>query len=692
MNNLNLNLDENLSSYEDNFNNKKQSATDTMSLIFLALYLLVPFAYSTKYQDYHGLQWFLLSIVNGITSLFLLFNKDNIINNYFSNFLKNKLYLTYIIFTIISGISILNAFNIVESLVQYSRLLNIVIAFTLLGCLFINRRHLFKQVAFIVTLITFVETLFVFQDFYTDKIRTDLSSLILENIKWTTGNKNIFTATLVAKLPFIVYSFINSKKNALKLLSLATVFLSSHIIYLSITRTAFVGLVLVFITLFLGSFIVRKINNKNTTVPVLITIIIAGVACLLAQLKIDRLSTPIVNTEINSSIQNVEKPKAQVLSKLGDSEGDVRFKYWEGAAEIIKENPVLGVGYGNFKLHTPKYSVFLTGDNVFSKHPHNDFVFVAGESGILAVIIYLLVFALGAFITLKNLFIKNSSENKLINLVLLTSLGTCFLDAMFNFPKERPVTQIILIIILVSIIVFNTKIIETEEKTTNKTKALKLLSIITLLISSVIIYTNNVILDSMLAQGIVDTDTYTNVGEGKKFAYNYETVSKLFPSYPNISETYEPNELKLAKYLRSEGKPEEAIKLIQSSKINHPYYFNSDFTIATIYYHDLKNNDSAYVYSLKAMPFKPKSFACFNLLAFLMAEKGEGDKIIEQYKTFLKYNDENEENYVFFCQALYTAKYPNEKLNPYVKEALKKYPNNQEIVKLSAYLDLALLK
>ena len=677
--------------YLNDHTEKKQTATDTISLVFLSLYLLIPFISNQKYQDFYGLHWFLISILNGIVGLYLLFHKDHIVEQNLPHFLKSKIYLIYIAFTIISGISIIGALNLTESFVQYSRLINIVISFTLLGLLFVNRKHLFTQIAIVITAITFLEGFFVVQDFYKGAKTKELSPLILETLKWTTGNKNIFTITMVLKIPFLIYLFVK-KSGFWKYFALVTLFIATHVVYLSVTRTAFAGMILVFATYFIGSFFVKKINGKSSIIQVGITILVFVASCFLGQNKIDDISSKSQNIDVNTP-QTEQKSKAQVLAKLEDSEGDVRFKYWKGASEIIKENPILGVGYGNFKLYTPTYSKYLLGDGTFSKHPHNDFIFVAGESGLLACILYISLFLVAIFILLKSIFTSKDANKKLISLTLLTSIGICMLDALFNFPKERPVTQILLILLFILVIICNLKDKENNETTDSNTfKSSKIVAITTLILSSIIIYTNNVILDSMIIQGLADTDYYTNLPAGKPLQNKHDDIKKLMPTYPNISELYEPVDAKLAKFLRAEKRYDEAIATLKATERFHPNFSERNFTIAMIFYHDLKMNDSAYVYITKALKDKPRSYEALKLAGYLTANKTDYKKILEIYKNYYSLNDENEENYAFYCQLLYTAKCPNDVLYDKVKIGLKKYPSNQEIMKLAVYLDLTMLK
>src|SRR5690606_11479871 len=136
---------------------------------------------SFKYQDFAGLHWLLLSLLNSLVAGYLIFTNDNDTINNISSFFKNKTYLIYTGFVAVSGVSIAVALNKTEALVQYARLINIFITFVLLGILFINKKHLFPQIAIIITLVTFLEGYFVIQEFYKNDKNLDLSQLILKN-------------------------------------------------------------------------------------------------------------------------------------------------------------------------------------------------------------------------------------------------------------------------------------------------------------------------------------------------------------------------------------------------------------------------------------------------------------------------------------------------------------------------------
>src|SRR5690606_37427154 len=128
----------------------------------------------------------------------------------------------------------------------------------------------------------------------------------------------------------------------------------------------------------------------------------------------------------------------------------------------------------------------------------------------------------------------------------------------------------------------------------NKTKRFNFTKVIgacILLLSGCIAYGNSMILKSMRVQSLADVDYFVHLPSKKPLQHSFIEMSERLPSYPNISESYEPIHGKLAKYLRLEKQPEKAIEYWKMTEDYHPYYAERNFEIANIYYHDLKNYD-----------------------------------------------------------------------------------------------------
>ena len=99
----------------------------------------------------------------------------------------------------------------------------------------------------------------------------------------------------------------------------------------------------------------------------------------------------------------VASPKSGVLRRLmgtamrPESTSHVRPLQWMAAVDMVKERPVLGRGMGGFLTDHPTYRLPAAGlyrwasDKHFAIHPHNEWLQVAVELGIVGLALYLLV-------------------------------------------------------------------------------------------------------------------------------------------------------------------------------------------------------------------------------------------------------------------------------------------------------------
>ncbi len=90
-----------------------------------------------------------------------------------------------------------------------------------------------------------------------------------------------------------------------------------------------------------------------------------------------------------------------------DSSSSTRIEIWKGAAEIIKDHPLTGVGYGVFPYVLPQYV-----PQVGEMDAHNTFLIIATEMGIPTLLVFLWIIlvvfrhSLWLYTRSKDLFIK----------------------------------------------------------------------------------------------------------------------------------------------------------------------------------------------------------------------------------------------------------------------------------------------
>lgn len=175
------------------------------------------------------------------------------------------------------------------------------------------------------------------------------------------GDNNLFALSLVMTIPFAFYFFM-VEKSLIKKGILALLFPSMILaIILTFSRGGFLGLSAVlgliwikskykFISLFIGSSL----------------LIIVGLFFLPEGYK-DRIYT--------------------ILEYRQDSSARGRIDAWKAGWEMIKDRPVTGVGLGNFSSLSHKYNP-QAPEGI---EPHNSFIQIASESGLIALLFFLLL-------------------------------------------------------------------------------------------------------------------------------------------------------------------------------------------------------------------------------------------------------------------------------------------------------------
>ena len=114
---------------------------------------------------------------------------------------------------------------------------------------------------------------------------------------------------------------------------------------------------------------------------------------------------------------------------------------WKGSKRMILDNSLGGVGIGNWKIYFPKYGSDIWRARqgmVQFQRPHNDFIWVLSELGILGLLTYVSIFISAFYCGLKILLqmpVKPQERNLII--WVLVSLLAYIVVSLFSFPRER---------------------------------------------------------------------------------------------------------------------------------------------------------------------------------------------------------------------------------------------------------------
>jgi len=135
------------------------------------------------------------------------------------------------------------------------------------------------------------------------------------------------------------------------------------------------------------------------------------------------------------------------IAGTGYGSGGERVVLWQKTLSLFKEHPIHGAGTGSWKTEVLKYGYkgLETENNLtFHQRPHNDFLWVLSENGLIGFLLYISIWLLAA-LALFRAYRKNSDITFLIGLCVLISFAVI---SCFGFPYERMEHKAVLVPVL----------------------------------------------------------------------------------------------------------------------------------------------------------------------------------------------------------------------------------------------------
>ncbi|MCH8904026.1 MAG: hypothetical protein IIA45_08950 [Bacteroidetes bacterium] len=408
-----------------------KSKPNIFSISYLCFFLVLPFIYSKDIIDPVLIPrqvWLTVFVFFLVIIICYQIYKEQLKADF--TFLRLSLPLLLILFAVAIIISFAQSNVIAESIYILSKALMCILFFIITTYLIIQNKLALEQIIKSIFAFIIVILLFVIYQFFIFK-----GSITL--IESTIANKNLLSSLLFLTFPFIFYSLVMPKK--WKILSTFLV-LSILTLFWIIQTKAVIAASLVFIGILFSAVFLKyqKINtNKRFTRLLLFT------------------ATALI---ILASIITIQY-KHYFPHLLSTNTAHTRVLLWENTVQMIEENVVFGVGAGNWRIHFPEY-----GLNKFNKRvqdgtlvyqrPHNDYLWVFSELGVIGIFIYLSIFIIALYYLFR--LLKNNKNWK--EIVLFLSILACIVGFMLissvDFPAERIEHQVLLFLIF-SIITAN---------------------------------------------------------------------------------------------------------------------------------------------------------------------------------------------------------------------------------------------
>jgi O-antigen ligase len=622
-------------------------------LFFVVCLLIIDFFPSFKSIDIIGPQYFYLSVLNIVIGLYLYCNTQIIDTNLIVILKKSYLLKIYILFLIGCGISFYSSKNIFLSLVSYYQLIIIFLLLINVIVLFYNKLHLIKYMVLLVGISVFIESFQQLSTLY------NTSSILdsIKGLKGNTGNVNILASSMNVKIPFLIYGFIQFL-DWKKWFLLVTLFLAATCVFLTASRSAFLGINLEIISFAILYLIIKK--DKKESVK---KIVFVFLAIILALITSNAVFSNLKNG--NERYKSVTKrfDKVEISKDSKDSSSQQRLVFWSNAKQIIQNQPVLGIGLGNWLLDSIPFESKFMNDSIVSVHPHNDFIEIIAETGILNGLIYLGLFISLFYINLRKIVKTHKEETQLIALLAFIILVGYGIDAFFNFPLYRPTMQICLIFSLVFSVLNGTIV----EKKIPKIVSSKIFFPI-ILFGCITTYFAYHTLKSYQLQ----FELRQNDSKNKYLSSNY-LIHKI-PKYSNLEITSTTFEERIAKSYLNEKNYDEALRHYKLSDKINPYVGNSDYYRSVIA-KQKGDIDSAYFFIKKAFYKRPRNLNFFSTAIHIAQIKMDTTEILKIHELNSKYRP-SAESWSKTASALRKAKYSTRKLLLFMDKGLELYPKD----------------
>jgi O-antigen ligase len=625
---------------------------DFMVLLFLSGYLLIDFMPYAQRMEIIRPQFLYLTVLNIIVAFFVYFNPALYSNTLKVIFRKSYVFKAYLAFIVLAGVSIFDTKNISLGITALAELVVVFGMFINFAILLHNRMHLLYKLAFIVGICAFIqafESLINLKEFlFGNKTLVE----IISSTKGNTGNMNILSASIMAKIPFLFFGIVHFS-NWKKWLLVITLILATALVFVLNARSSLLSLIIITIIYIIYYFkttsfrTISLINISYIVLPIIISLIAVNTFFLDSKKGVIRESNTI------SRLKQID---------ISDESANLRIQYWKIALHFTKDNPISGIGIGNWRIESIPFEA--RKDKVVSLNTHNDFLEIFAETGIINGIIYFSIFVSLLFVNLKKVFELRTDKDGLLvvlPLLLLIVYGT---DALFNFPLYRPTMQVCFCFILAFTFAGNK--LNTGFLPTNKSKlvlALILISIAPLYVTYYADQTSH--LEYQIKSDNID---FNSAGK-----LNGDGVLNQKPWFPDVFNTSESFEEYAGIYYLREKKYDLAIKHLDIANTINPHLGRPDFykyLMAT----ERGMPDSAYHYVKSSFYTYPTSSTLFN--AMIVAQKrADTAEILKMYQLNYKY-EKNPATWGKTVSILQGTNYSRGNLNLFLEKGRIDFPND----------------
>ena len=618
-------------------NNKKTSTAavaaqpENTSIKWLATFLLIAYGYVTVITpnwmafDSNATKFYTFAILNLVVVALVFFVKEfRERTQVLFGFFTNKMGIAYSLIMVMALLSFSKAINTEEAILHFFKIFTAFSAAWMVSALVIYYKEGIVILALAMTILLCYDFL-VAMDGIKGVIRGTATDLA---IKGSYSNKNILASAIFIKIPFAVWLFYFRRENYLRLIGAVGLTLGTLAVFFMSTRTFYLATILtVVIFVIYGAIDFFILKRRETGVKVLIHVGLVVIAFGIFSFVQNYLYPQEVRQSTSFGARLAE------VANQENASNNLRKTAWViTATDMIPNDPMLGVGIGNWKVRFLQYENSYSPHYIYMYKNHNDFLELTAEVGILGGLAFVAIFLLAAFYFFKGTYKNKNSEQEQWFFLPLFGLFAYSFDAFFNFPQDRPEIQALFgiyvgIAVGLAVLYFG----KNSKERKLPTLAIGFIGAIAVVAMVLGVIVERMYFDSSKIQRMVKEEQQ-GVRSPKSPA---DYLIRNYPRIPNLTAVAEPVDVEKARYLIDEKKFDEARKILSSIHY-HPYDARPEYFMAVSYFMEPeKKLDSIYKYAHKARMIKPNFYGSLNLETFALNNLGKEQESIKLLKQFL---------------------------------------------------------
>jgi O-antigen ligase len=598
---------------------------NSMSNWLVLLILILPITYSTDVLDSALVpRYVLLGEFLVLFKVYFFFIRKRSINFSVDKMLK-LVFGVSVLYSLWVAVTLASSINPVEGYYEVSRsFLNVLVLFLITTAVREEASAPFKLCKAL-TLMAIIQSFVGILQYY------DLGFTYLPgNFKpyGLMANRNLFGSGQMYLLPFSIFVLYQGNK-IWKFISVAAIIGLAASLFLSQTRASWLGAAAILaITLILVSIYAPELRKKWLIGS---AISLSGIAFLVSLLLFKDNGGSLTQSVKDRAV-SIAKP---VTATSGtDASISDRLAIWRQTTYMIRENPLFGVGVGNWRVGILKYGSVGTRWSAGEYVPdrvHNVYLQSISETGFPGAILYIgmwVLIILAGFKALKQL---QSTAQQVLIILMLAGLVAFAIDSCFSFPNER-IEHTLYILIMAGTILGSyarkLPVKELQEKVLQK--GLGITALVIIAINLVIGFAKQ-----SFEKHAAYAEAYNKVS---RFQETIAEVEAGKSSLVTLNPNGHPLELYSAEAYRQLKQYDKALEEIRMAMVYHPYSARIKNTLGTIYTNMQQYEKAIPVYE-QARSTTPDNVAIMKNLAVNYFNVGKYSETIEMLEKFNKEED-----------------------------------------------------